>query len=375
MSTVTINTPREVTHARIADALEGIETSSSNNPTSANMQAIVTALNGIASGITGGNIATNISYNNSTSGLQSTDVQGAIDELSSEKVDKVSGMGLSTNDYTTEEKTKLNGIEAGAEVNKQSDWNVSDTTDDAYIKNKPTTIAGYGITDTYTKTEVDSALNGKLNSSLKGANSGLAELDASGKVPSSQLPSYVDDVLEYESRINFPSTGESGKIYVAKDTNLTYRWSGSDYVEISPSLALGETSSTAYRGDRGKKSYDHATETKLGQTAQGFYKIGVTSEGHVASATPVTKTDITGLGIPAQDTTYSPATQSSNGLMSSTDKTKLDGIETGANKTIVDSALSTSSTNPVQNAVITNYLNALGLSVINGQLCMTYNVE
>lgn len=97
-----------------------------------------------------------------------------------------------------------------------------------------------------------------LNSSLKGANGGLAELDSAGKVPSSQLPSYVDDVLEYNSLPNFPLTGEAGKIYVATDANLTYRWSGTGYVEISPSLALGETSSTAYRGDRGSIAYSHS---------------------------------------------------------------------------------------------------------------------
>lgn len=79
-----------------------------------------------------------------------------------------------------------------------------------------------------------------------------------GKVPASQLPSYVDDVLEYANLAAFPGTGESGKIYVAQDTNKTYRWSGSAYVEISASLALGETSSSAYRGDRGKTAYDHS---------------------------------------------------------------------------------------------------------------------
>lgn len=82
-----------------------------------------------------------------------------------------------------------------------------------------------------------------------------------GKVPASQLPSYVDDVLEYANLAAFPATGETGKIYVAIDTNETYRWSGSAYVEISPSLALGETSATAYRGDRGKTAYDHSQTT------------------------------------------------------------------------------------------------------------------
>lgn len=82
-----------------------------------------------------------------------------------------------------------------------------------------------------------------------------------GKVPVGQLPSYVDDVLEYANFASFPVTGESGKIYVALDTNLTYRWGSSAYTEISKSLALGEASTTAYRGDRGKMAYDHSQLT------------------------------------------------------------------------------------------------------------------
>ena len=82
--------------------------------------------------------------------------------------------------------------------------------------------------------------------------------DDSNKVKSDLLPSYVDDVLEYETKAGFPTTGESGKIYVSKETDLTYRWSGTAYVEISPSLALGETSSTAWPGNKGK-----ANETEI----------------------------------------------------------------------------------------------------------------
>jgi hypothetical protein len=89
-----------------------------------------------------------------------------------------------------------------------------------------------------------------------GVASGVATLDSSGKIPSSQLPSYVDDVLEYSAKSSFPTTGETGKIYVDTSTNLTYRWGGSSYVEISASIALGETSSTAYAGDKGKAVTD-----------------------------------------------------------------------------------------------------------------------
>lgn len=96
-----------------------------------------------------------------------------------------------------------------------------------------------------------------IPNTLKGVANGVATLDTTGKVPSSQLPSYVDDVLEYDNRAAFPQTGEAGKIYIAKDTNKQYRWSGSTYVEISSSLALGETSSTAYPGDKGKQNADN----------------------------------------------------------------------------------------------------------------------
>lgn len=111
------------------------------------------------------------------------------------------------------------------------------------------------------------ALNLKLNASLKGAANGLAELDSAGKVPAAQLPSFVDDVLEgyyYNSKFYRESahtteiTGETGKIYVDIPSNKTYRWSGTAYVVISDTIALGETASTAYRGDKGKIAYDHS---------------------------------------------------------------------------------------------------------------------
>lgn len=97
-----------------------------------------------------------------------------------------------------------------------------------------------------------------MAAALKGAVNGVAELDSGGRVPSEQLPSYVDDVIEVADFASLPTTGESGKIYVTLYDRLTWRWSGSGYVEISASLALGETSSTAYRGDRGKTAYDHS---------------------------------------------------------------------------------------------------------------------
>ena len=79
-----------------------------------------------------------------------------------------------------------------------------------------------------------------------------AELNNDGVIPQHMLPSYVDDVLEYTSLSAMPKPGETGKIYVDLSNNKTYRWGGTEYAEISESLALGETSSTAYAGDKGK---------------------------------------------------------------------------------------------------------------------------
>lgn len=125
--------------------------------------------------------------------------------------------------------------------------NVDNTSD----KNKP-------ISDL-----TNQALSGKIDKSQLGKSNGVAQLDDTGKVPSSQLPSYVDEVLEFQEKDSFPETGESGKIYVELTSNLTYRWSGTQYIEISPSIGLGETSSTAYAGDKGA-----AVTAKLNDLAQ-----------------------------------------------------------------------------------------------------------
>ena len=126
-----------------------------------------------------------------------------------------------------------------------------------------------------------------LPPSAKGAASGVASLDESGRVPAAQLPSYVDDVLEYATVSAFPAQGEAGKIYVATQTNLTYRWSGTGYVEISPSIALGGTSSTAFPGDRGV-----TLETKVSNILDGGLKVAkATSADTAAQANHATSAD------------------------------------------------------------------------------------
>lgn len=173
----------------------------------------------------------------------------------------------------------------------------------------------------------DTTITNSLNAfiSTKGQPSGLAELDSTGKVPAAQLPSYVDDVLEFSTKAQFPQTGETGKIYVAKDTNLTYRWTGTQYLEISQSLALGETPSTAYPGDKGKANRDalNSMPTKLTS-----YLTPTTSTGELVKI---------GYKYAAKDgLNYSPlqddnidipsATTTNAGAMSAIDKGRLDDL-------------------------------------------------
>lgn len=159
----------------------------------------------------------------------------------------------------------LNGLETF--LAKVKDWvntlvNSTKSSLQSSINNKvdkTTTVNGHALSGNVTVTKSDVSLGNVTNDaqvkrSEMGQANGVATLNSSGMIPSTQLPSYVDDVLEYDNKSAFPASGEAGKIYVAKDTNLTYRWSGSAYVEISPSLALGETSSTAYPGDKGAEN-------------------------------------------------------------------------------------------------------------------------
>lgn len=189
-------------------------------------------------------------------------------------------------------------LQPGADYTKQSSWIL--------------------IGDT---SELNSKVQQFINS--KGAPNGLASLNESGIIPSAQLPSYVDDVIEVDTFSNLPGTGESGKIYIVQDTNLTYRWSGTDYVEISKSLALGETSSTAYPGDKGK-----ATTDKLNRIPDKL----ITDIVNVNQSTTEAVLNFTTYRQEAQQVgrntlTITSATISQAGLMSSSDKTKLDGLK------------------------------------------------
>lgn len=173
----------------------------------------------------------------------------------------------------------------------------------------------------------DTTITNSLNAfiSTKGQPGGLAELDSTGKVPAAQLPSYVDDVLEFSTKAQFPQTGETGKIYVAKDTNLTYRWTGTQYLEISQSLALGETPSTAYSGDKGKANRDALNSMPTKITS---YLTPTTSTGELVKINyKYAAKDGLNYG-PLQDDNIDipSATTTNAGAMSAIDKGRLDDL-------------------------------------------------
>ena len=252
------------------------------------------------------------------------------------------------------DKAKLDNIESGAQVNIIT--GVKGNAEGSYrtgnVNITPTNI-GLGNVDNTNdlskpiSTATQKALDGKVD---KITGKGLSTEDFTGAyktvldnlptnyaplvdglVPAANLPSYVDDVIEAESKNKFPTTGESGKIYVALDTNLTYRWGGTEYVEISKSLALGETASTAYAGDKGAANAT-AIATHTGNTNNphgvtksqvGLGNVDNTSDLNkpVSTATQTElnkKVDkVEGKGLSTED--YTTA-----------DKTKLAGIASGA---------------------------------------------
>lgn len=186
------------------------------------------------------------------------------------------------------------------------------------------TKAEQDITSAYEA--ADTTLQNNINAinNSKGVANGIATLDQNGLVPSSQLPSYVDDVIEVSTFSALPDTGESGKIYITQDTNLTYRWSGTAYVEISQSLALGETSSTAYAGDKGK-----ATTDKLNRIPN---KLIVDTNDVTYNDPDSVVLKYTFYKQQEQKTstnihTINAATTATPGIMTAADKTKLNGLK------------------------------------------------
>lgn len=158
-----------------------------------------------------------------------------------------------------------------------------------------TTINGKPLSANVTLAAADV---GAIPATQKGAANGVATLDSNGLVPSSQLPSYVDDVVECYVVGSTPYaadwlslkksgtalTPESGKIYLiigeGKYQNQEYRWGGTQYAQISESLALGETADTAGRGDWTKAAYDHSQITNANPHGTTAAQVGAAPSTH-----------------------------------------------------------------------------------------------
>lgn len=138
------------------------------------------------------------------------------------------------------------------------------------ISGKPSTFTPSAHTHAISDvTGLETALGGKAASSLIGANSGIAPLDSGGKVPAANLPSYVDDVIEAANVAALPGTGETGKIYVTLDTNKTYRWSGSAYVEVSGMPAFASQAEAEAGADNTKLMTPLRTAEAIAALASG----------------------------------------------------------------------------------------------------------
>lgn len=204
-------------------------------------------------------------------------------------------LDTTTASFTTELLEKINDIEIGAN-RTDVDSSLSSTSINPVqnkviyeeLNNKVSntiTINGKPLSSNISLTYAD--VNA-LSDTLKGSINGVAELDSSGKVPIAQLPGYVDDVVEgyysdgkffKNSSLSSEITGETDKIYICLSSNKTFRYSGTIFVEISESLAIGETSSTAYRGDRGKIAYDHSQTAHAPSNAERNIIVGIQKNG------------------------------------------------------------------------------------------------
>lgn len=145
---------------------------------------------------------------------------------------------------------------------------------------------------------------GAIPESKIGTPKGVVPLGSNGLIAAQYIPGGLDEIKEYDNREAFPPTGEDNIYYLAKDTNLLYRWSGSDYAPVSPSLALGETSTTAYRGDHGLAAYNHSLVTNGNPHGTTAAQVGAIPATEKATANGVATLDESGKLAPTQKPTY-----------------------------------------------------------------------
>ena len=190
-----------------------------------------------------------------------------------------------------------------------------------------------------------------------------------GKIEGASNKNVVTDANGKITTENKPTIPSASSTTPSADTTNGSIGSGTTWAKADhthPKSTIYSSSDHNHDGTYLKTGTGTVTSTNIANNT--IVNEDIASNANIAFAKlNITKNDITGLGIPASDTntTYTAATQSANGLMSSSDKTKLDGIATGANKTTVDSSLSSSSTNPVQNKVINTALSGKAASTHN----------
>ena len=264
----------------------------------------------------------------------------------------------------------------------------------AAAKDSTNTIT-QGSTDLIESGAVYTGLAGKVDTSSVGTASGVAELDAYGKVPASQLPSYVDDVVEgyykeadgkfyEESTYETEIAGEADKIYISKDTNIQYRWTGSAFAALGGALQLGETSSTAYRGDRGKTAYDfsqapYSSNPAMNGTASPGSSTAWAKGDHVhpSDTSKADKSTVDGILDGQSIDSFGDVETALAGKADTTDIPDITGkADKVVNATDGNFAGLDSNGNPTDSGKkASDFLTSdLGLSVVNGQICITYEV-
>lgn len=168
---------------------------------------------------------------------------------------------------SVEEREKLAGIAEGAEANDLGAEMLAAAAKAAPVGGdvvvaldaETGSLIKLSLSSQPISTRTQAALDQKANSTdVDQSLDRKADLDSSGKIPASQIPGGTSALVEVPNYASLPPTGTSEVIYVTVDDGLTFRWGGSVYVEISSSLALGETVETAFRGDRGKLAYEHS---------------------------------------------------------------------------------------------------------------------
>ena len=293
------------------------------------------------------------------------------------KVDKVSGKGLSTNDYTTTEKNKLAGIATGAtKVTVDSALSSSSTNP---VQNKVINTAISNLNTLVGDTSVASQISSATNNCITG-------LSVSGKtVTYTKKDGSTGTITTQDTNTTYSNATTSAAGLMSKDdkAKLDAITASADAVSFSRSLTSGTKVGTITINGTGTDLYaptntdtHYTTGLKVGASntatanaaaSNGSVYLNVLDNTTVrdshkitgSGATTVTSDANGVITISSTNTTYSTATSSANGLMSSSDKAKLDGIASGATKVTVDSALSSSSTNPVQNKIVNTEINGL----------------